>query len=87
MWHRHDWSILHSYVHLNDDELEALKMCPGITDNGYQSALHSRMTKLTFMVIEKIVHYLLNLYNHPCHYGQIITYSNIINNISKGSLP
>lgn len=29
VWHRQDWTILHSYMHLHAEELEGLQMCTG----------------------------------------------------------
>uniref|UniRef100_A0A8C5RUD0 UDENN domain-containing protein n=1 Tax=Laticauda laticaudata TaxID=8630 RepID=A0A8C5RUD0_LATLA len=43
VWHRQDWSILHSYVHLNDDELEPLKMCPGYIAGCIDSEVNNRI--------------------------------------------
>nr|XP_005284216.1 DENN domain-containing protein 10 isoform X4 [Chrysemys picta bellii] len=43
VWHRQDWSILHSYVHLNDDELEALKTC---TEAMTMGKLHKEIGQL-----------------------------------------
>ncbi|GAB1302587.1 DENN domain-containing protein 10 [Apodemus speciosus] len=31
VWHRQDWTILHSYMHLHAEELESLQMCTGVS--------------------------------------------------------
>ncbi|XP_036295101.1 DENN domain-containing protein 10 isoform X3 [Pipistrellus kuhlii] len=43
VWHRQDWTILHSYVHLDADELEALQLCPEAMTMG---KLHKEMGHL-----------------------------------------
>ncbi|XP_027632367.1 protein FAM45A isoform X3 [Tupaia chinensis] len=43
VWHRQDWTILHSYVHLNTDELEALQLC---TEAMTMGKLHKEIGQL-----------------------------------------
>ncbi|KAJ7397374.1 Protein FAM45A [Pitangus sulphuratus] len=43
VWHRQDWSILHSYVHLNEEEVEALKAC---TEAMTMGKLHKEIGQL-----------------------------------------
>ncbi|XP_072883973.1 DENN domain-containing protein 10 isoform X2 [Hemitrygon akajei] len=43
IWHRQDWSILHPYMHLNHDELEALKAC---TETMAMGKLHKDIGQL-----------------------------------------
>ncbi|XP_028937047.2 DENN domain-containing protein 10 isoform X2 [Ornithorhynchus anatinus] len=41
-WHRQDWSVLHSFVHLHEEELEGLKMCTGYIAGFIDSEVNNR---------------------------------------------
>ncbi|XP_063818778.1 DENN domain-containing protein 10 isoform X2 [Pseudophryne corroboree] len=42
VWHRQDWSILHPYVHLIQEETEDLKTCPGYIAGFHNSDVSNR---------------------------------------------
>ncbi|XP_038614378.1 DENN domain-containing protein 10 isoform X2 [Tachyglossus aculeatus] len=48
-WHRQDWSVLHSFVHLHEEELEGLKMC---TEAMTMGKLHKEIGQLIVQAAE-----------------------------------